>query len=123
MKKEQVINEYREYKGSGRKPADYDAYWDKAIQELAEQSLDYELERVEIPSKTAEFFNLYFTGVKGARIRCQYIRPKKIEGKVPGMLMFHGYHGDSGDFGDKLSWVTEGFAVLAMDCRGQGGES
>lgn len=123
MKKEQVINEYQEYKGSGRKPEDFDAFWDKALQELDNQSLDYTLEKVDIPSKIADFYNLYFTGVKGAKVRCQYIRPKKIEGKVPGMLMFHGYHGDSGDFGDKLSWVTEGFAVLAMDCRGQGGES
>lgn len=123
MKKEQVINEYREYKGSGIKPADYEDFWERALKELDSQSLSYELEKVDIPSKIADFYNLYFTGVNGARIRCQYIRPKHIEGKVPGMLMFHGYHSDSGDFGDKLSWVTEGNAVLAMDCRGQGGES
>ena len=122
MKKE-VIKEYQEYQGSGIKPADFDDFWERALQELNDQSLDYELEKVDIPSKIADFYNLYFTGVKGARIRCQYIRPKQIEGKVPGMLMFHGYHSNSGDFSDKLAWVSEGFAVLAMDCRGQGGES
>jgi len=37
--------------------------------------------------------------------------------------MFHGYTGNSGDWTDKLAWVSEGFCVAAMDCRGQGGSS
>lgn len=109
--------------GQGEKPVDFDRFWDNELKKLNELPLDYELEKVDIPSKVAEFYNLYFIGVSGAKIRCQYIKPKHIKGKVPGMLMFHGYHGDSGDFTDKVSWVAEGYAVLAMDCRGQGGLS
>lgn len=123
MKTVQIMSEYKNYKGQGEKPVDFDCFWDKEIKGLDKISLDYELEKVEIPSKIAEFYNLYFIGINGAKIRCQYIKPKHIQGKVPGMLMFHGYHGDSGDFTDKISWVAEGYAVLAMDCRGQGGLS
>ena len=37
--------------------------------------------------------------------------------------MFHGYTGNSGDWQDKLSYVSQGFSVAALDCRGQGGLS
>jgi cephalosporin-C deacetylase len=37
--------------------------------------------------------------------------------------MFHGYSGNSGDWADKLSYVSQGFSVAALDCRGQGGLS
>lgn len=123
MKVEKVIHQYQNYLGSGIKPANFDEFWDKQLEELEQIPLDYELERVEIPSRVADFYNLYFIGVEGARVRCQYVCPKQVNEKIPGMLMFHGYHGDSGDFGDKVSWAAEGFSVLAMDCRGQGGLS
>lgn len=123
MKAEKVIHQYQNYLGSGIKPANFDEFWDKQLEELEQIPLDYELERVEIPSRVADFYNLYFIGVEGARVRCQYVCPKQVNEKIPGMLMFHGYHGDSGDFGDKVSWAAEGFSVLAMDCRGQGGLS
>jgi len=123
MKAEKVIHQYQNYLGSGIKPANFDEFWDKQLEELEQLPLDYELERVEIPSRVADFYNLYFIGVEGARVRCQYVCPKQVNKKIPGMLMFHGYHGDSGDFGDKVSWAAEGFSVLAMDCRGQGGLS
>lgn len=123
MKAVQIMNEYKDYMGQGEKPVDFDCFWDNELKKLNELPVEYELEKVDIPSKVAEFYNLYFIGVNGAKIRCQYIKPKHFQGKVPGMLMFHGYHGDSGDFSDKVSWVAEGYAVLAMDCRGQGGLS
>jgi cephalosporin-C deacetylase len=37
--------------------------------------------------------------------------------------MFHGYSMSAGDWVDKLPYVAEGFLVLAMDVRGQGGWS
>lgn len=123
MKAEQVFNEYNSYIGSGKKPADFDEFWDKGLEELSQLPLQYELEKVNIPSHIADFYNLYFIGINGAKVRCQYVCPKNKTKKTPGMLMFHGYHCDSGDFTDKVGWVAEGFSVLAMDCRGQGGWS
>jgi cephalosporin-C deacetylase len=123
MFKNTATLKYTDYKGSGIKPADHEEFWDKAFAELDECSLEYTLEQVDIPSDVAEFFHLYFTGVKGARVHCQYIRPKNPNGKAPLMLNFHGYHGDSGDFVDKVGLVAEGFSVLALDARGQGGLS
>lgn len=114
---------YKDYTGMGIKPTDFDEFWDKAKSEVDDLPLTYELEKVDIPSQVAEFYYLKFKGVGGATLVCQLIKPLKKQPKHPGMLMFHGYHGSSGDFVDKLSWVAEGYIVMAMDCRGQGGLS
>jgi len=42
---------------------------------------------------------------------------------APAILAFHGYSGNAGDWTDKLAYVSEGFCIAALDCRGQGGAS
>ena len=59
----------------------------------------------------------------GARIYAKYVRPKNGPKPHPAVLQFHGYSGNSGDWQDKLSFVSEGLAIAALDCRGQGGRS
>lgn len=83
-----------------------------------------------IPAGKAQFsfpgvecYDLYFTGVGGARIHCKLAYPAHVEGKIPGVCMFHGYSGNVGDWQDKLSYAAVGMAILAMDVRGQGGYS
>src|SRR5690606_16222817 len=81
-----------------------------------------------IPNETlsadgVECFDLTFSSVKGARIYAKYLRPKNSSGKNPALLQFHGYSGDSGGWSGKLAYVSQGFCVAAMDCRGQGGRS
>ena len=71
----------------------------------------------------AECFDLYFTGVRGARIHAKLLRPKKQSGKAPAVCRFHGYTGNAGDWTGNLAYVGAGFAVAALDCRGQGGSS
>ncbi len=64
-----------------------------------------------------------FTGVDGARIYAKLVKPKKIEGKAPAIIKFHGYGWYSGDWTELLHYAAEGFIVAAMDSRGQGGKS
>jgi cephalosporin-C deacetylase len=112
-----------EYEGRNPRPADFDSYWDSALAEM--HSLDPEVELVPHPISApfAECFDLYFTGVGGARVYAKYLRPKNITGAIPALLQFHGYSGNSGDWVDKLNQVARGYAVAALDCRGQGGKS
>jgi len=100
-----------------------DAYWDAALAEM--RAVDPKVELVARPSKVAyaDCFEMRFTGVRGARIRCQLLQPKGFRGKRPALLQFHGYSGHSGDWADKYRWAAQGFVVAAMDCRGQGGGS
>ena len=111
------------YAGRNPKSADFDAYWDKALAE--QRATDPKPELVPAPFKprNAECFDLWFTGVRGARIHAKYLRPATRSGRGPALLLLHGYSGSCGDWLDKLAWVAQGFCVAALDCRGQGGKS
>lgn len=122
---ERSLPQLQAYEGSSPRPADFEEYWARALRELDVQPLAYELVPAEFTSPLADCFHLYFTGVGGARIHCKYVRPKTISGGKggPGVVMFHGYACDSGDWLEKVGYAAHGISVLAMDCRGQGGLS
>jgi cephalosporin-C deacetylase len=114
-----------EYRGRNPRPADHDAYWAAALRELDGTDPNPELLPVaHVQSRQVECFDLWFTGVGGARIYAKYLRPRVAAGhQHPAVLQFHGYSGHSGDWLDKFGWPAEGFCFAAMDCRGQGGRS
>ncbi len=111
------------YHGRNPRPGDFDAYWERALAEMRAIDPAVELKPYPLKSAIADCFDLYFTGVDGARIHAKYLRPKHVAAPHPAVLMFHGYSGSSGDWQDKLSYVSQGFAVAALDCRGQAGQS
>ncbi len=117
------LEQLYEYKGRTPRPEDFDAYWERGLVEMAEKDPEPELIPHSLSAPFAECFDLYFTGVGGARIHAKYLRPKTTIAPHPAVLMFHGYSGNSGDWCDKLNYVGLGFSVAAMDCRGQGGQS
>ncbi|PTX93565.1 acetylesterase [Spartobacteria bacterium LR76] len=118
------LADLKEYYGISPRPNDFTEYWDAALAELDATDPAPKLERsTEINPRNAEAFDLWFTGVGGARIYAKYLRPKTREGKLPAVLHFHGYTGNSGEWADKLNYVGEGFVAAALDCRGQGGKS
>jgi cephalosporin-C deacetylase len=117
------LEQLREYNGINPCPEDFDAYWDKALLEMRNTDPQVELVKAEFQAPFAECFDLYFIGVKGARIHAKYLRPKNLSTKHPAVLQFHGYTCNAGDWNDKLGYVALGFSVFAMDCRGQGGLS
>lgn len=117
------LNELLNYKGINPKPDDFDTFWDNSLQEM--KSIDPKVELIpsEFQVSFADCFDLYFTGVGGSRIYAKYLRPKNISAPIPAVLQFHGYTGSSGDWNNKLNYISAGFAVAALDCRGQGGKS
>jgi len=118
------LNQLREYYGTNPKPRDYGDYWKNAIQELDSVDAQIELNASNFQVPSAECYDLYFTGVRGARIHAKYWRPaKRNQSSSPAVLFFHGYTGNTGDWSDKLNYISLGFSVFAMDCRGQGGKS
>jgi cephalosporin-C deacetylase len=76
-----------------------------------------------LKSRFAECFDLFFTGVGGARVHAKYLRPKESAGPHPAVVIFHGYSGNAGDWFPLLSWVSQGYSVAVLDCRGQAGLS
>ena len=117
------LEELRRYGGRNPRPDDFDHYWARALDELGATPPDLELRPSPFAAPGSECFDLYFTGVRGARIHAKYLRPAAAPPHHPAIVHFHGYAGNAGSWMDKLSWVQMGFSVAAMDVRGQGGSS
>jgi len=118
------LSELYAYRGLNPRPSDFEDYWESSLKEM--RVLDPRIELV--PNKTisprnVECFDLWFTGVLGGRIYAKYLRPSRAKQKHPAVLQFHGYGENSGDWNDKLNYVSQGYCVAAMDTRGQGGLS
>ncbi|MCY0875501.1 MAG: alpha/beta fold hydrolase [Firmicutes bacterium] len=111
------------YEGRNPKPEDFDAYWQRGLADMKAIDPAVELVASNFIAPGVECFDLYFTGVGGARIHAKYARPKQVGEPHPAILMFHGYAGHAGDWLDKVGYAALGFSVLAMDVRGQGGSS
>jgi cephalosporin-C deacetylase len=117
------LEQLKLYAGRNPRPADHAEYWDRALAEMRRIAPRVELVPVPMNAPYAECFDLYFTGVRGARIHAKLVRPKKPAAKHPAVILFHGYTSNSGDWSDKLKWAAIGFTAVALDCRGQGGLS
>ena len=117
------LEELELYKGINPCPTDMDQYWKDAESELKSTPPDTDIQLSEFQTDFAQCNHLYFNGVGGARIHAKFLLPKKVTSKCPALLVFHGYSASSGDWCEYLSYVASGFAVAAMDCRGQGGQS
>ena len=117
------IEKLLEYKGSSPCPKDIDEYWDAALREMNSVDHNAEFIKNDFPSNSADMFDLYFTGTKDARIHAKVAKPKKTEGKIPAILMFHGLSGCATTWYELLSFASQGYLVAALDVRGQGGLS
>lgn len=117
------LDELHAYQGTNPRPADFDQFWDQSLAEMRTVDSQVELIPADFQHPVADCFHLYFTGVGGARIHAKFLRPKTISSPTPAILMFHGYSMNAGDWLDKISYVSAGFTVAALDCRGQGGLS
>lgn len=126
LENEFSLGELLKYGGLNPKPEDFDSFWCEGLIEVNEIDPEVEILPAGFELPYCDCFHLYFTGTKNARIYAKLLRPKNLQNIGPGLLMFHGYSGNSGGWSEKpskLAYVAAGFTVLAMDCRGQGGES
>ena len=117
------LSELLTYQGRNPRPDDFDAYWERALAELDATPPDPELAPAKFACPSVDCFDLWYTGVGGARIYAKYVRPKKTGQPLPAVFFFHGYSGSSPDWYRLLPFAAAGMAVAAMDCRGQGGLS
>lgn len=105
---------------------DFDEFWDRARAELAATEIAGQLERIDYPCDHAEVFLLRLRSVGGQEVTCWYLVPAphlRSGGPIGAIVHFHGYSWHRGRVVDHLHWLLQGYAVLAMDVRGQSGDS
>ena len=117
------LERLKEYKGINPRPADFDEYWDRAIDEMNNVEPRTELKPYKYSSLVADAYELTFTATKGARIYAKLMKPKASEEKTPAVIIFHGLGGSSPNWTDLIPYVSQGYTAVAMDTRGQGGYS
>jgi cephalosporin-C deacetylase len=99
------------------------SFWSKTLQELSLQPLRPSLTKFDLPFSGAEGFSVRFDGFSGTRLAGHLLLPGKRQGKVPGVLQFHGYLSCKSEPLAHKPFLDLGMAVLAVDARGQAGES
>lgn len=117
------LEQLRQYQGRNPRPADFDAFWDSALAEMHAAKPNVELKPSEFQAPYADCFDMYFTGVRGARVHAKLLKPKHSTKPAPAICRFHGYSGSAGDWTNHLAYAAAGFVVAALDCRGQAGLS
>ena len=54
------LDKYKNYKGVGERPKDFDKIWNQGKRKVDEIGFDYELQKVSEPSNIVDFYHLYF---------------------------------------------------------------
>lgn len=117
------LEDLKKYRGTNPKPEDFDEYWDSSVREMRSINPKPELVLSDFKTPFAECYDLYYTGIGGARIHAKLVKPRNVFEPCPAELAFHGYSGRSPEWGGLLAMAASGFVSVAMDCRGQAGES
>jgi cephalosporin-C deacetylase-like acetyl esterase len=111
-----------EYRSAYKEPEDFDDFWSRTITSAREHDIAVRTTPVETDLQTVEVHDLTFAGFGGHPIRAWLRLPRHRTGRLPAVVEFHGYASGRGAPIENLLWSSAGYAHLAMDVRGQGGQ-
>jgi cephalosporin-C deacetylase len=110
------------YRPSPTAEPDLPGFWERTLAEAAKQPLDVQLEPVDFPVDNLCVYRLSYGGWQGTRVVGWFL--SRADGvRQPGLVFYHGYSGHKGWPFDYLGWALQGYAVLAVDVRGQAGDT
>ena len=102
--------------------ADFDEFWARTLRQARSVPLDGVLRRVDYPAKAVAVYDVEYSGFDATRIHGWLVVPEFMgKEKYPLMVQYHGFTGSRGVPSDHMAFAMLGCAVLAVDCREQGG--
>lgn len=116
------LSQLEAYTGSYPAEKDFWEFWEKALQRVQNMKLQIRQEQLSFVQKNLEYYRISITASDGCRLSAKYIRPAD-RGALPLVIHFHDYPMASRSWFHLSRYASIGYAVLAPDCRGQGGES
>jgi len=117
------LEELKEYRPALTKKDDFDDFWKETRAISDSEPLNHKMQKLDYVVKDVDAYKVFYDGFGKARICGYYLSPGKGNGPFPVIMFFHGYSGNKGQINEYLKWVFLGFAVMAIDVRGQSGES
>lgn len=126
------LSELERYTPALTHQSDFDAFWEQALAESADQPLNIHIEEIPYPVERVSVYRVTYDGF-GPRTRVAgwYLIPKDRQlmrnsgngEQTPTIMQYHGYSGGKGLPGNYLHWALQGYCVFTVDTRGQGGET
>lgn len=117
------LEELKVYSPAPTRQPDFDAFWQETLAEAGRQPLNPKLEPVAYPVPEIRAFEARYNGWRGTPIAAWYLLPAQGNGPFPALIFYHGYSRSKAGIYGYLPWMLQGYAVLAVDVRGQAGSS
>jgi len=116
------LDELRNYRPALTWQDDFDAFWTETVNAGKAQPMKAVLNPLCYPAEGVELFEVRLDAFGGGVMACRLMKP--IGGtSLPTLVFYHGYSGSGPSPFQMLPWALQGYAVLSVDCRGQGGNS
>ncbi|MGO4543496.1 acetylxylan esterase [Paenibacillus sp. 2TAB23] len=105
--------------------AELNRYWDAVLASYSDKPLEIVKELLDTPLSAVRTERLTYKGSDETPIHGLYIVPEQglLGKKLPCVVIYQGYTGDKGLPERYAAWLLLGYAVFAVDARGQGGET
>lgn len=103
---------------------DFDKFWEETIEKTKGVSLNPERILYPYPSPYVSVYSISYNGFDDTRINGWLIIPNFVKkDKLKCIIHYHGFTGNAGVPSDYMYWSMMGIAVIAIDCRGQSGNT
>jgi len=116
------LEELRAYRPAPDRRHDFATFWDETLAEARAQPLLERLAPVPYAVDDLAAHRLDYEGWNGARITCWLLAARGAV-RQPTIVYYHGYSGNRGTIYSHLPWALQGYTVLAVDVRGQSGDT
>jgi cephalosporin-C deacetylase len=114
------LDQLTTYKPKRNEPKDFDAFWKKTLSAARAHKLNAQFKKIDVGLRLMDTYDVTFNGAHGDPIKGWLVLPKQRNGKLPCVVEYIGYGGGRRLATDWTVWPAAGFAVFAMDTRGQG---
>lgn len=120
---DKFLKELEEYMPPLTKRDDFDEFWEETKRIAFANPLNPERSLEDYPSPYVKVYSIRYNGFDQTRVNGWFIVPTFTEGKVPCVITYPGFGWHRGMPSDHMNWIAMGCAVLAIDARGQLGET
>lgn len=110
------------YRPAQIKELDFDEFWAATLAELRGDPLRLAVTPLDYPVDGVSLNRAVYNGFGGAQVGGWLLVPQRAA-PMPGIVFYHGYSWHKLEPADYLGWALQGYAVFAVDVRGQPGES
>lgn len=113
----------KQYKPELTRQEDFEDFWTKTLTKERSHDIGAEYTEIHYPVAGVRVYDIHYRGCEGQKVRGWYLMPAHAnsQNKVPVLMHFSGYTWGRGYPSQYMVWALQGYAVLAIDNRGQAG--